>query len=94
MATWPRKPARTDLIQYTVDHGTYVTVGYVTPETPMLTLQWAGDQPFDIPRKVFLRDNTDGITESERKQVRALKIGESMQFGGGAAASSTIRRVR
>ena len=41
----------------------------------------------------FLEANEDGLDETEIADLRALKVGDEMPFGGGAAALSIVRRV-
>jgi hypothetical protein len=40
----------------------------------------------------FLDDNADGLDDESTKQLRTMKPGESIMFGGGAAPLVEVRR--
>lgn len=47
----------------------------------------------EVDLEQFLAVNAEGLSEEQVKQARALKPGEQMNFGGGAAPLVTLRRV-
>ena len=48
-------------------------------------------EPVEIEE--FIRDNADGFTDADVAAIRALGVGETIEYGGGASASFTLTRV-
>ncbi len=53
--------------------------------TRKLTLKVEGERARRVTVASFLKANRDGLSAAEKRKVRALKPGQEICFGGGAA---------
>lgn len=52
-----------------------------------------GDDAVTCTLAAFIDDNADGIDDEDIANIRALAVGDSVRFGGGAAPLFTVTRT-
>lgn len=51
------------------------------------------DEPGDFSLEDLIQANEDGLNEKDVAEIRQLSVGQSVTFGGGAAAECEIKRI-